>query len=47
MIPQVFAPMHAAVVGLGFHPVLNFDGDERRSGDDRRSDTDRRGGENR
>ncbi len=32
----------ATMMGPDLHPVLNFDGEERRSNDDRRSDTDRR-----
>ena len=44
MTPHIDAPPHAA---LDLLPVLNFDGEERRSGDDRRNGTDRRSGEDR
>ncbi len=47
MTPQIYAPLHAAMVGLGANIFFNEDGEERRSGDDRRDSTDRRSGENR
>ena len=37
----------ATMMRLDLHPVLAFDGEERRGGDDRRSGTDRRGDEDR
>ena len=50
-LPKVHGGLSADVVAvmmcLDLHPVLNFDGDDRRSGEDRRSGTDRRVGERR
>ncbi len=37
----------ATMMGPDLHPVLNFDGEERRSGDDRRGVIDRRDDEDR
>ena len=50
-LPMVHGGLSADVVAIMMnsylHPVLNLDGEERRSGDDRRSGTNRRGGKKR